>query len=217
MNVTPIYIEGIDGAGKTMLCNELQSKDNALVLRSPGGTSVGEMLRENILYSPLCSEVTKRLMFLLCDALVKDRIVTDITLQGRVVIGDRSLISNVVYDTSLDIDTVINNINQLGLTFPDYIIWLKTDPKVALKRLEARDPSLKDETSFLQRYIDNGTLPYTATVLDMLSMLHDRYQKVIHVLKERHLVSRVAVIPTETEMPYESSVKFIQAVLNGST
>lgn len=212
-----INIEGIDGAGKTALCDELQTKDNVVVLRSPGGTTVGEYLREKILYSPLCSDVTRRLMFLLCDALVKDRLLTDIDLQGRIIIGDRSLLSNIVYDASSDIDTVINTINNLGLNFPDYIIWLKTDPKVALGRLRLRDPSLKDETSFLQRYIDQGTLPVTATVVDMLEMLHARYQTVIYKLKEKHLVTRVAVIPTEIDKPYESAVKFIQGVVDGNT
>lgn len=63
-----ITLEGMDGAGKSthipMIINTLEAKGIEVVsTREPGGTSLGERLREILLYEPMHAETETLLMF----------------------------------------------------------------------------------------------------------------------------------------------------------
>lgn len=88
-----ITLEGMDGAGKSThiptIIAALESKGIAVVsTREPGGTALGEQLREILLYHPMEPETETLLMF----AARKEHIVTVIEpalASGKYVVSDR--------------------------------------------------------------------------------------------------------------------------------
>ncbi|CDF57173.1 dTMP kinase [Thermobrachium celere] len=140
-----ITFEGPDGAGKTtqinMLKEYLTSKGYDVVLtREPGGTAIGEKIRNVIL------DVENKEMDDICEALlyaasraqhVKQLILPSID-QGKIVICDRFVESSIVYQgyaRGLGEDKIeaINNIATRGLV-PDVVFLLMLTPEEGIKR-----------------------------------------------------------------------------------
>src|SRR5256885_14918371 len=95
-----VTFEGIDRSGKTtqsrMLCEALG--DEALAVREPGGTEVGERLRE-LLKDPQLTVApeTEALMFAAARAELVAQVIRPALEQGKVVVSDRFLDSSLAY------------------------------------------------------------------------------------------------------------------------
>jgi dTMP kinase len=88
-----ITFEGIDGAGKStqiaVVANTLRERDLPLVItREPGGTALGETLREVILHQPM-SIATETLLMFAARAEHLDRVIRPALLAGTWVLCDR--------------------------------------------------------------------------------------------------------------------------------
>lgn len=88
-----ITLEGIDGAGKSThlnwLADRLRSQGkNVLVTREPGGTPLGEELREILLHQPMHLETEALLMFAARREHL-DKVILPALEQGTWVISDR--------------------------------------------------------------------------------------------------------------------------------
>jgi dTMP kinase len=154
-----VAIEGIDRAGKTtqagLLCEALG--DVAVAVREPGGTSLGERVRE-ILKDPGI-EITpesEALLFAAARAELVARVIRPALADDRVVVSDRFLASSLAYQGSargLGVEEVarINRWATGGLV-PDLSVLLWIEPQVAAERRGERD-RFEDEGAELQRRV----------------------------------------------------------------
>jgi dTMP kinase len=144
-----ITLEGLDGCGKStqvqMLAEALRRRGfDVVVTREPGGTPLGERMRE-VLLSDSSHRLTAEAELLLMAA---DRsqdvaqVIRPALEAGRIVVADRYTDSTVAfqgYGRGLDLAMVaeINRFATGGLT-PDLTLLFDIDPLEAQRRLEGR-------------------------------------------------------------------------------
>lgn len=143
-----ITFEGVEGCGKStqiaLLRDYIAKKGlEALTIREPGGTAIGEAVRQILLDSK--SEIgpmAELLLYEACRAELVLKVIRPALKSGKVVISDRFMDSTVAYQgfgRGLDIEA-INRLNRLsvGETLPDLTILLDCDPEAGLRRALAR-------------------------------------------------------------------------------
>lgn len=159
-----ITFEGIEGSGKTtqinLLADYLQEMGyDVLVSREPGGTPLGEKIRQ-LLLDPQYDSMDYRTEILLYTAdraqHVKEKIKPALE-EGKIVISDRFADSNLAYQAAgrgLDYEMVYQ-INDwvIDSTWPDLTFILDIDIKEGLKR--ARAVSLDKAGDRLEREVDD--------------------------------------------------------------
>jgi len=140
-----IVIEGVDGAGKStqayLLSKYLtEQKYRVVPTREPGGTGIGERIREVLLdpngdaISPQC----ELLLYMASRAQVVWEIIRPSLERGYIVISERFVWSSLAYQgyagglSTQDIETICRFATQ-GLE-PDLTIMLDIDPEAAMRR-----------------------------------------------------------------------------------
>ncbi len=98
-----ISLDGVDGAGKSTQCRLLadwlraQGRD-VVVCHDPGGTDLGQNLRDILLnYRGAMSLTAEALLFMASRAQLVAEVIRPALAAGQVVICDRFLLANVVY------------------------------------------------------------------------------------------------------------------------
>ena len=151
--------EGIDRSGKTTQARLLTDAlgDDALGVREPGGTEVGERVR-GILKDPSVplGPEGEALLFAAARAELVARVIRPALGDGRVVVSDRFLDSSLAYQGAargLGIEEVerINAFATRGLQ-PDLTFLLAIDPAAAAARAGESD-RFEDEGSALQERV----------------------------------------------------------------
>jgi dTMP kinase len=151
-----VSFEGIDRSGKTTQARMLVDAlgPDAVAVREPGGTPLGERLRA-VLKDP-AAEIGARaeaLLFAAARAELCRQVIRPALEQGRVVVSDRFVDSSLAYQGSargLGMEEVreINRWATDGL-MPDLTIYLAIDPRQAGLRDGERD-RFEDEGAELQ-------------------------------------------------------------------
>jgi dTMP kinase len=144
-----VVFEGIDGAGKSTVAarcaGALEGAGEQVVrVREPGGTDVGEGIREILLghdWDP--APWPEALLFAAARAQLAAEIIRPALESGAWVIGDRSVYSSLAYQggaRGLGIDAV-RAVNEAGLgeIWPDLVVLLDVDPETALARQDVAD------------------------------------------------------------------------------
>lgn len=140
-----ITLEGPDGSGKStitkLIGNYLEEKGiEFIITREPGGTSIGEKIRDIILdnKNTNMANETEALLFAAARAQhVHEKIIPSLS-DGKVVICDRFVLSSLAYQgvgRGLGINRV-KMINDFALrdVYPDLILFFHIDPTVTLER-----------------------------------------------------------------------------------
>ena len=151
-----ISFEGSEGSGKSTQIAHLAARltdlgYDVLTVREPGGTEIGEQIRNIIVHNSkgeeMCPE-TELLLFAAARAqLVRESIVPAL-LRGAIVLSDRFLDSSTVYQgigRNLALGPV-NHINHfaVGNVMPNLTIVLDVPTKVSLQRIHQRASDLPD-------------------------------------------------------------------------
>ena len=145
-----LSFEGSEGCGKSTQIQHLAARlgglgKSVLLTREPGGTEIGEQLRELLQFSQaghaLCAE-TELLLFTASRAqLVREKILPALAA-GTIVVADRFLDSTTVYQGVARrlAPPQVAAINRfaVGDCLPDITFILDLDPAVARTRLAAR-------------------------------------------------------------------------------
>ena len=135
-----IAIEGIDGCGKSTQIELLkQSYPQAIITKEPGGTKLGEKLREILLFENI-SKKAELMLFLADRAEHFDKVVK--ANLNKLIISDRSFLSGIAYamvNKEFDIDFLIK-LNRFVLddTFPQKIILFEISKNELIKRLNSK-------------------------------------------------------------------------------
>jgi dTMP kinase len=151
-----ISFEGSEGSGKSTqiarLAAHLQkSHREVLTTREPGGTEIGEQIRNIIVHNSkgdeMCAE-TELLLFAAARAQLVREVIAPAIMRGAVVLSDRFLDSSTVYQgigRNLASDPV-NQINRfaVGNVMPDLTVVLDVPEEVSLARLKQRASDLPD-------------------------------------------------------------------------
>ncbi|HKP88619.1 MAG TPA: dTMP kinase [Thermoleophilaceae bacterium] len=157
-----VTFEGIDRSGKTTQARMLVEAlgPDAVAVREPGGTELGERVRE-ILKDP-SGEIgpeAEALLFAAARAELCRQVIRPALEAGRVVVSDRFLDSSLAYQGAargLGVDEV-REINRFatGELLPDLTILLTIDPAEALRRAGEAD-RFEHEGAGLQARVAEG-------------------------------------------------------------
>ncbi len=140
-----ITFEGPEGSGKStqarLLYDQLQKRGCSVILtREPGGTRVGELVRE-VLQNPLNTEITPEtevLLFNASRAQLTKEVIHPHLVRGDIVICDRYVDSTLAYQGyghGIDLEALraIANFATSGLT-PDLTVYLDLPAEEGLQR-----------------------------------------------------------------------------------
>jgi len=199
-----VVFDGSNGAGKTTVIKSVEkhliSKGfDVLLTREPGGTPIGEKIREVILdpSTPEMSFMTELMLFGAGRAQhIQEKIIPALS-EGKIVISDRfdaATYSFQHFARGIDLDTIVK-INDLALNgfSPNMNIILDLDPTEGLKRVQSRGEGLDrledEKLDFLIR-ARNGYLkqaeqsPEKFEVVDASQSKEKVLEDVIHVIDE---------------------------------
>lgn len=152
-----ITFEGIDGAGKTTQVNLLEGylKEKGLkvvVRREPGGTEVGEKIREILIRERVNPKAELFLLLASRSELVEE--IRSFLAEGTVVILDRFVDSSVAYQGfGRGIDpSLVEKLNEFatGGLKPDVTFYLDVGVDVALER-KGKAKDRFEEREFLEK------------------------------------------------------------------
>lgn len=151
-----ISFEGSEGSGKSTqiarLASRLQQSGREVVAtREPGGTELGEQVRNIIVHNSrgdeMCPE-TELLLFAAARAQVVREVIAPALLRGAVVLSDRFLDSTTVYQGIARnlAPGPVNEINRfaVGDVMPHLTIVIDVPTEVSLARLKQRASDLPD-------------------------------------------------------------------------
>ena len=169
-----IVMEGPDGSGKTTQINLLkeyleEAGYECLITREPGGTVIGEEVRQLILNPEHkeMSPVTEMLLYAASRAQLVHEVIGPALEEGKIVISDRFVDSSIVYQgiaRNLGISTV-SAVNAPGIVIyrPDGIFFIDLSEAEGLRR--------KKEQKNLDRMEQEG--------IDFHHMVSEGYRKVL--------------------------------------
>ena len=169
-----IVMEGPDGSGKTTQINLLkeyleEAGYECLITREPGGTVIGEEVRQLILNPEHkeMSPVTEILLYAASRAQLVHEVIGPALEEGKIVISDRFVDSSIVYQgiaRKLGISTVSAvNAPGIGIYRPDGIFFIDLSEAEGLRR--------KKEQKNLDRMEQEG--------IDFHHMVSEGYRKVL--------------------------------------
>jgi dTMP kinase len=135
-----VTFEGIDRSGKSTQARLLVEAlgDMAVAVREPGGTELGERLRELLKGATPLTPRAEALLFAAARAQLVEEVIRPALDAGRVVVSDRYLDSSLAYQGAargLGVDEVAR-VNEWATDslVPDLTFLLAVDPAVAASR-----------------------------------------------------------------------------------
>jgi dTMP kinase len=143
-----VTFEGPDGSGKStqaeLLRAALAAEGREVVLtREPGGTELGERIRELLLDEGKMSAWAEAALFASSRAQHVERVIGPALARGADVVCDRYLDSSLAYQgiaRGLGVDEVLElNLRVTGGLLPDATVLLLLDPETAAERAGATD------------------------------------------------------------------------------
>src|SRR5262249_4924256 len=155
-----VTFEGIDGSGKStqaeLLAEGLRADGHDVVMtREPGGTRLGEQIRELLLNGQDMSPWAEAALFAAARAELVEPVIVPALESGKVRVCDRYVDSALAYRgiaRGLGIDEVLQlNEHATGGLFPDRTFLVLVDPATASARARASDRIERESDEFHRR------------------------------------------------------------------
>ena len=156
-----LTFEGLDGSGKTtqveLLTRHLEEAGREVVVtREPGGTDLGERIRELLLHGPDMSAWAEATLFAAARAELVERVILPARERGADVLCDRYVDSSLAYQgiaRGLGLEAVLElNLAAVQGLLPDRTFLLLADPSVARRRTgRERDRIEREDDAFRER------------------------------------------------------------------
>jgi dTMP kinase len=162
-----ISFEGLDGCGKTtqveLLEAYLETKEIEFVgTREPGGTALGEQLREIVLHGGKISPWAEVAIFAAARAELVEEVIEPALKQGAIVISDRFVDSSLVYQgvaRGLGIEEVLQlNLHATKGLLPDRTFLLLVDQKLSEARVGEDRDRMERESAAFRSQVEAGYL-----------------------------------------------------------
>jgi dTMP kinase len=143
-----IALEGVEGSGKStlggLLAEGLAERGiEAISVREPGGTDLGEELRRLVLHSGDMAPWAEAALFAASRAQLAAAVIAPALAAGKWIISDRSYYSSLAYQgggRGLGVEAV-RRLNETVLDgiLPDIVVVLDVEPEVGFARETERD------------------------------------------------------------------------------
>ncbi len=167
MTGTFISLEGVDGSGKStqasMLAEALRGRGHEVIhVREPGGTPLGEDVRDIVLGPDAMSPWAEAFLFAAARAQLVADVIAPALVAGTWVVADRFLDSSLAYQGAargLGIAEVASiNAHGIGGSMPDLTIILDIPPGAAVDRRAGRGSvdRIEGEGEALQESVAEG-------------------------------------------------------------
>ena len=195
-----VTFEGLDGSGKStqaeLLCTRLRADGLEVVAtREPGGTELGERVRELVLHGGHVSPWAEALLYAAARAHHVDEVIQPALERGDSVVCDRYLDSSVAYQgvaRELGFDRVLElNVAAVGGLLPDRTFLLELDPMDIGARLRGEHDRLERESQEFHARVADGyrklaeRFPERIVVLDAMRPPAELAEEVYGALRVR--------------------------------
>jgi len=158
-----VTFEGLDGSGKTTQAELLQAHleevgRDIVATREPGGTELGEQVRELLLGGTVISPWAEAALFAAARAELVAEVIQPALERGAEVVCDRYLDSSLAYQgiaRGLGVDRVLAlNIDAIQGILPDVTFLLLVDPEEAARRSGSASDRIEREGDEFLRAVD---------------------------------------------------------------
>lgn len=152
-----IIFEGVDGSGKSTQAKILSQRLGAKLTREPGGTLIGQKIRELILHSNDSLEVETEAILMAADRSEHlAKIILPAVSTGVDVVSDRSYLSSYAYQGYGDGFSLVRlkELNEplLRIVMPTHIIFIDTPIDIATSRINGeKDRFESSGNNFFER------------------------------------------------------------------
>jgi len=178
----PMFVtfEGLDGSGKStqaeLLCRRLEADGvEVLSTREPGGTELGEGIRELVLHGGHVGPWAEALLYVAARAQLVDDVIRPALERRAFVICDRYVDSSVAYQgvgRDLGLDRVLElNLAAVGGLLPDRTFLLDLDPGEVPARIQRHFDRLEREGDDFRARTASGYRELAARFPDRIVVL----------------------------------------------
>jgi dTMP kinase len=170
-----VSFEGVDGSGKTtqarLLAEKLRDERRDVVAtREPGGTELGERVRELVLNGDGVAPWAEAALFAAARAQLVDQVIRPALARGADVVCDRYVDSSLAYQglaRGLGVEAVLElNALATAALLPDRTFLLLLSPEEAAARLPAESDRIEREGSAFVAKVDRAYRDLAETFRD---------------------------------------------------
>jgi dTMP kinase len=195
-----VTFEGVDGSGKStqteLLRDWLRGEGREVATtREPGGTPLGERVRELLLDGEGMAPWTEAALFAAARAELVERVIGPALAEGADVICDRYIDSSLAYQgiaRGLGVERVLAfNVEPIRGILPDVTFLLVVDVDEALRRSAAARDRIEREGEAFLKLVDNGyrqlagLFPERIVTIDASRPVHDIAKEVREHVRQR--------------------------------